>query len=125
MKEDGLQNFERLDVWQKAVSFANCCYLCTQSFPKEEVFGLTSQIRRAAVSISSNLAEGSSRTSRQDFCRFIEIATGSAFEVLSLLTIAKEQQLINQSQHAELVPSCTEIIRMLSGLRRTLKKNLE
>jgi four helix bundle protein len=88
-RKDGLQNFEKLEVWQKAVRFANLCYQLTSRFPKEEMFGLTS------VSISANIAEGSSRSSRLDFSRFIEIATGSAFESFSLLTIAKEQHFIN------------------------------
>ncbi len=116
------QNFEKLSVWQKAVAFANECYRQTKTFPKEEIFGLTSQIRRSSVSISSNLAEGSSRSSKQDFSRFIEIATGSAFETFSLLTIAKEQKMINITDHDRLAKSCTEIIQMLSGLRRSLKR---
>ena len=75
-------NFEKLEVWQKAIDFADLVYSPTQSFPADERFGLTNQMRRAAVSISSNIAEGSSRTSKTDFARFLEIATGSVFEVL-------------------------------------------
>jgi|SRR6266496_2646218 len=75
-------NFEKLDVWQEAIQFADLVYELTGDFPGEERFGLTSQMRRAAVSISSNLAEGSSRVSRTDFDRFVEIATGSLFEVV-------------------------------------------
>jgi len=116
-----VQNFEKLDVWHKAVALANRCYECTASFPREEVFGLASQVRRASVSISSNLAEGSSRSSKPDFCRFIEISTGSTFEVLSLLRVAKHQKLVAEGQHQELEQRCTEIIQMLSGLRRSLK----
>ncbi len=116
-----MQNFEKLDVWQKAVTFANQCYRHTSVFPKEEIFGLTSQIRRASVSISSNIAEGSSRSSKQDYCRFIEIATGSAFETLSLLSISKDQEFINKDNYKKLTETCIEIIQMLSGLRRALK----
>jgi four helix bundle protein len=76
-------NFEKLDVWQEAIRFADLIYELTTTFPEQERFGLTNQMRRAAVSISSNIAEGSSRLSRVDFARFVEIATGSLFEVLS------------------------------------------
>ena len=73
-------NFEKLEVWQKSIDFADLIYALTRSFPQEERFGLTNQMRRAAVSISSNIAEGSARVSRNDFARFIEIATGSVFD---------------------------------------------
>ena len=68
--------FEKLEVWDKAISFADTVYSITREFPADERFGLTNQMRRAAVSISSNIAEGSARNSRKDFARFIEIATG-------------------------------------------------
>ena len=73
-------NFEKLDVWHKAIDFADLVYSSTRQFLREEKFGLTNQMRRAAVSVSSNIAEGSSRISRSDFRRFVEIATGSVFE---------------------------------------------
>jgi four helix bundle protein len=81
-------NFEKLDVWQEAIQFADLVYELTGDFPGEERFRFTSQMRRVAVSISSNLAEGSSRISRIDFARFLEIATGSLFEVVSQSPIA-------------------------------------
>ena len=80
-------NFEKLEVWNEAIAFADTIYTLTKSFPEDERFGLTNQMRRAAVSISSNIAEGSSRLSRPDFARFIEIATGSLLEVVSQSTI--------------------------------------
>ena len=73
-------NFEKLDVWQEAIQFADLVYELSGDFPADERFGLTNQMRRAAVSISSNIAEGSSRMSRTDFARFVEIETGSLFE---------------------------------------------
>jgi four helix bundle protein len=76
-------NFEKLDVWQKAIELADLIYADTRSFPNEELFGLTTQPRRAAVSVSSNIAEGSSRSSKVEFARFVEIAGGSVFEVVS------------------------------------------
>ena len=85
-------NFEKLDVWQEAIRFADFIYKVTAKFPEQERFGLTNQMRRAAVSISSNIAEGSSRLSRVEFARFVEIATGSLFEVLSQARISLNQE---------------------------------
>jgi four helix bundle protein len=82
-------NFEKLDVWHKAIDFADFVYSITRTFPDTERFGLTSQMRRAAVSIASNLAEGSSRSSRTDFARFIELASGSVYEVVSQAMIGR------------------------------------
>ncbi len=84
-------NFEKLDVWNEAIAFADLIYSITRHFPDDERFGLTTQMRRATVSISSNLAEGSSRVSRADFGRFVEIATGSLFEVVSQTTIGSDR----------------------------------
>jgi four helix bundle protein len=84
-------NFEKLDVWQKAIDFADLVYSETQGFPTEERFGLTNQLRRAAISISSNIAEGSSRSSKNDFARFTEIAAGSVFEAVSQVFIARRR----------------------------------
>ena len=92
-------NFEKLDVWQEAIQFADLVYELTGDFPDGERFGLTNQMRRAAVSISSNLAEGSSRVSRADFGRFVEIATGSLFEVVSQTTIALRRRMIAQNDY--------------------------
>jgi len=89
-------NFEKLDVWQKAVAFADLVYSLTRDFPEPERFGLISQMRRAAVSVSANIAEGSSRTSRDDYARFVEIATGSLFEVVSHAFIAPKQNLLRK-----------------------------
>src|SRR5438876_6166229 len=94
--------FEKLDVWQKAIDFADLVYSLTRGFPGDERFGLTNQMRRAAVSISSNIAEGTSRTSRLDFSRFIEIATGSVFEVVSQATIGLRQGFLSQSDYRRL-----------------------
>ena len=84
-------NFEKLDVWQKAIDFADLVYKHTRNFPADERFRLTNQMRRAAVSISSNIAEGTSRVSQTDFARFVEIATGSLFEVVSQAFIGGRQ----------------------------------
>jgi four helix bundle protein len=116
-------NFEKLDVWQKAIAFADLVYSQTQSFPNEERFGLTNQMRRAAVSISSNIAEGASRMSQIDFARFIEIASGSVFEVTSQAFIARKQTLLTKEQFEATYKRAEELSRMLSGLRRSLRPN--
>ena len=113
-------NFEKLDVWHKALDFADLVYGNTRSFPSDERFGLTNQMRRAAVSISSNIAEGSSRSSKADFGRFIEISTGSPFEVVSQSFIAKRQGFLNEEQFQELYRAAEEQSRMQSGLRKSL-----
>jgi four helix bundle protein len=112
--------FERLDVWGKAIDFADIVYSVTRKFPPDERFGLTNQMRRSAVSISSNIAEGSSRHSSKDFARFIEIATGSLFEVISQSFISKNQGLITPEEFDTLYQAAEEQGRMLSGLRRSL-----
>jgi four helix bundle protein len=113
-------NFEKLDVWHRAVDFADLIYTNTRSFPSDERFGLTNQMRRAAVSISSNLAEGTSRSSKTDFGRFIEISTGSLFEVVSQAFIAKRQGFLKDEQFQILYRAAEEQSRMQSGLRKSL-----
>ena len=113
-------NFEKLDVWQEAIQFADLVYELTGDFPGEERFGLTNQMRRAAVSISSNLAEGSSRVSRTDFGRFVEIATGSLFEVVSQITIALRRKMIAQDDYDRIYAAAEKESEMVSGLRRSL-----
>jgi len=116
-------NFEKLEVWQEAIDFADSVYVLTRNFPDGERFGLTNQMRRAAVSISSNIAEGSSRSSRQDFARFVEIATGSVFEVVSHSTVSKRQGFLSENDYSKLYSACEKQSKMLSGLRRSLLEN--
>ena len=116
-------NFEKLDAWHKAIELTNLVYRVTQSFPSDERFGLTNQIRRAAVSISSNLAEGCSRSSKNDFARFVEIATGSAFEVASQAVIARNLGYLSAPDFQQVQSSALEITRMLSGLRQSLLRD--
>lgn len=116
-------NFEKLDVWRKSIDFADFVYSITRSFPEGERFGLTSQMRRAAVSISSNLAEGSSRSSRADFSRFIELASGSVYEIVSQATICRRQALLSEAKYDRLYGACEGQSKMLSGLRRSLLEN--
>src|SRR6266516_7743545 len=113
-------NFEKLETWQEAIKFADLVYGRTRNFPDQARFGLTNQMRRAAVSISSNLAEGSSRVSRTDFGRFVEIATGSLFEVVSQITIALRRKMIAENDYKRIYTAAEKQSKMLSGLRRSL-----
>ncbi len=114
-------NFEKLEVWQKSAALADFVYVVTKTFRSDERFGLTNQMRRAAVSISSNIAEGCSRGSKSDFRRFIEIATGSTFEVVSQARIARTQGFLATPDHDRLYEHALEIVRMLTGLRDSLR----
>ena len=114
-------NFEKLDTWHEAIAFADLVHRFTRDFPAEERFGLTNQMRRAAVSISSNIAEGCSRSSRVDYARFLEIATGSVFEVVSQATIGRNQGFLTETDYQKLYHAAEKQSRMLSGLRKSLE----
>lgn len=113
-------NFEKLDVWQLSVDFADEVYEASKGFPKDELFALTNQIRRASVSISSNIAEGTLRGSVSDYARFVEIATGSLFEVVSQAFVAKRRGYLTQDRFQSIYTQAERIGRMLSGLRNSL-----
>ncbi len=102
------------------MDFADGVYGVTRRFPGEERFGLTSQMRRAAVSISSNVAEGSGRASKRDFAHFVEIAYGSLMEVVSQVQVAFRQAFVGQTDRDDLYSRAEELARMLSGLKATL-----
>ena len=114
-------NFEKLETWHEAIACADLVYTLTRNFPAEERFGLTNQMRRAAVSISSNIAEGCSRSSRVDYARFVEIATGSVFEVVSQATIGRNQGFLAETHYQQLYQAAEKQSRMLSGLRKSLE----
>ena len=113
-------NFEKLEVWKKAIDFANFIYTTTRTFPDDEWFGLANQMRRAAVSISSNIAEGTSRHSKDDYARFLEIAAGSVFEIVSQSFVAQLQGYLSETDRRRIYAAAEEQSRMLSGLRRSL-----
>lgn len=115
---NSLRTHHDLLVWQKSVDFVEIVYRLTQSFPSDERFGLTSQLRRAAVSIPSNLAEGAARKSRAEFSQFVSIALGSAAEVETQLVIAARLGLCKPGGDAD--SFVRELIRMLSALRQSL-----
>lgn len=113
-------NFEKLDAWNHAIDLADSVYSLTRGFPAEERFGLTNRMRRAAVTVSSNLAEGSSRSSGADYARFVEIATGSVFELASQSFIAQRQKFLDEANFAKRYALLERQGRMLSGPRNSL-----
>jgi four helix bundle protein len=116
-----LYSFEKLDVWKKSKDFTVEVYKVTNGFPGEEKFGLTSQLRRATISINSNIAEGSSRTSPKDQARFYTIAYSSAIEVLNQLIISKELNFISVDIYEELRKDIEHITAMLNKLQKVAK----
>lgn len=111
--------FESLEVYQGAVEFANEIYLFTRKFPQEGLFSLIAQLRRAAVSISLNIAEGSNRSKKQ-FCHFLDIARGSAYECIPLLRLSLKQGFIEDSSHVRLYEECSRLAMMVNALKRSL-----
>lgn len=117
-----MRNFRNWDIYNDGLVFVNEIYRLTTSFPKEELYGLTSQIRRAAVSVVTNMAEGASRHSEKDFARFLEISLGSAFEVETLLTVSKSMHFTENAQIDQLLESIISLEKRLNGFIQTLKK---
>jgi four helix bundle protein len=115
-------SFENLIVWQKSRILAKEIYKITSSFPKEELFGMTSQMRRSSISISSNLAEGSSRRTKKDKARFTEIAFGSALELLNQLIIALDLSYITESNYLEIRIKLQEVTFLLDALQKAQLK---
>lgn len=111
-----MQDFHQLKVWQKAHALALGVYKATGSFPKEELYGLTSQMRRASVSIPSNIAEGCGRDSQPQFANFLQIAFGSASELEYQLLLARDLGLLNQPGYVALDTEVIEAKRMLTSL---------
>ena len=119
-----LQHYRELIVWQKAIILVEAVYRATNSFPKTEIYALTNQIRRAAVSIPSNIAEGQGRNSTRDFLHFLSVAQGSLMELETQITIAERLGYLKKEQEANLLESTAEVSRMLSGLKSSLNKKL-
>lgn len=115
-------SFEKLEVWKNARELAKAIYILSAKFSNTEKYGLASQIQRAAVSVSSNIAEGSGRNSPKEKIRFIEIAYGSLMETLSQLFIAKDLDYISDSDIAEIRPLIEHISAQLSVWRNNLDK---
>ena len=111
-----MQDFRKLQVWKKSHDLTLRIYKLTSQFPREEIYGLTSQIRRACASIPTNIAEGCGRESSPDFARFLQIAIGSASETEYLILLSHELKYLTADQYAELIDTTVRVKKMLTAL---------
>ena len=116
-----IESFKDLIVWQKGIELVNEIYKVTKPFPKEEMYGLTSQIRRAAISIPANIAEGWGRGTTKNYIQFLEISRGSLFELNTLIIISYNQEYLNREICDEIEDKLNETGRMLNTLITTLE----
>ena len=119
-----MRNFKELKIWQRSYRFTLVGYKILSEVSADEKFGLTSQLKRALVSIPSNIAEGASRSSDKDFLRFLDIALGSAFEAETQLLLLKDLQLI-KTDISSLLTEINEIQKMIASFIRNLKSKTE
>lgn len=117
--------FEKLTIWTDAIALATDIYLITENFPKEELFSLTSQLRRSVSAISANIAEGSGSTSKKEFCRYLDIAAKSTYEVVSHLEIARIQKYITEEEKQVLYTRAEHLVRKIRSLNNTLSKGAQ
>lgn len=114
-----IYSFEKLKVWQESIQLAIKIYKTTDLFPKEEKFGLTSQMRRCSVSVSSNLAEGTSRLTKKDKAHFMTIAYSSAIELLNQAIITKELGIISESSYLDIRKDIESVTNKINALRKS------
>lgn len=113
---------EKLDLWKRSIDFVVAIYRLTDNFPKEEKFGLTSQLRRAAVSVAANVAEGAAKTSTKDFRRYLSNSQGSASEIETELQIALRLNYVDEADFKVLSKDLDDVGRMITGLSRSLQR---
>ena len=118
-----MHRFEELQIWKKAMNVVENSYKATSNFPKEEKYGLTSQLRRSAVSIPSNISEGAGRNTNGEFKQFLGIANGSSFELLTQLYLSKRLNLISEEKVRPIINEVLEVTRMNYSLQKTLTKS--
>jgi len=116
-----LESYRDLKVWQRAMALAEACYLQTRSFPREEMFGLTSQIRRAATSIAANIAEGYGREQTRSYVQFLRVSQGSLKELETHLLIARRVGVARAADLSSTLLMCEEVGKMLRSLIRSLQ----
>lgn len=116
-----MHNFKNMIAWQKSRELVKEVYLLTARFPKEEVYGLTSQIKRAAVSVPSNIAEGTPRTDK-DFSRFLDYSVGSSFELETQLILSNDLGFISDKALADINQKVTEVQKIIYGFQKTLNQ---
>jgi four helix bundle protein len=117
-----MKNFKELRIWQKGMDIAINCFKLIEGFPKEERFGLSIQITRAGVSIPSNIAEGSSRSSEKEYSRFVEISMGSSYEVKTQLLIAQRVTYGNQELLKQMIADVNDEQKMLFGFAKKINQ---
>ena len=117
-----MQDYRQIKVWQKSYALTLKIYKLTESFPRHELYGLTSQLRRAGVSIPSNIAEGTAKVSDKDFARFLETSLGSAFEVECQLLLAKDLGYVLEAGLGDTMLTIDEIKKMLYAFIKKLRK---
>ncbi len=120
MTEKALRSYKDLIVWQKAVELVADVYRATTAFPRDEIYGLTNQLRRAAVSVPSNIAEGQGRATKGEFIQFLCHSRGSLFELETQVIIAGKLGYLNPDQKSALLGKATEVARILNGLLTSL-----
>lgn len=116
-----MKDFRQLKVWEKSHQLALAIYKATKEFPKEELYGLTSQIRRSSMSIPTNIAEGCGRNTDADFARFLQMAMGSASETEYQLILARDLEFLPTDSYVNLHNDVEEVKRMLASLLKTLR----
>lgn len=114
-------SFEKLEVYKEALDFANEIYEVTKRYPKEEIFGITNQIRRAAMSIALNIAEGSGRT-KKEFRHFLDMARTSGYECIPLLEISKKQNYIKPEEFNVLYERCDVLVKRINALKNSIRE---
>ncbi|MFV0180242.1 four helix bundle protein [Empedobacter falsenii] len=119
-----MKTHKDLEVWQKAIAFVTDVYNQTGNFPREEIYGLVSQLRRSAVSVPSNIAEGAARQSNKEFIQFLYVALGSLMELDTQLSIAKNLNFLSDESLNDLQSKTDEIGKMLNGLIKYRKSKL-
>ncbi len=120
-----MHNFRKLDTWLDGVELADTIYTLTASFPKSEVYGLSSQMQRAAVSVPSNIAEGSGKGSDRDFARFLSISLGSLFELETQIEIAYRRAYISTENYYALRPKIESLQKRIYNLRVHLAPDMD
>ena len=115
-----VKSYRDLEVWQKAMDLVVDCYQITKRFPKSEIYGMTSQMQRAAVSIPTNIAEGRERQYTREFLQYLSVAYGSLAELETLVQIAENLNYLDVNQLKQILDKTAEVGRMLNGLRRSL-----
>jgi four helix bundle protein len=119
-----MKTHKDLDVWKHSINLVVDIYKATCSFPKEEIYGITSQMRRAAVSITSNISEGAGRKTPREFLRFLQISSGSLSELETQVIIAKQLNFIKEPEYSKVVGQINSIRAQLTGLERAIQRKI-